>query len=314
MVVYHNDPDGWASARLWYKFLNNYRNDETVRERWKEQGKPEIPIDLPIKFFWTDYGKKPPILNDKFLILVDFSFQPYETFLKVIDKCNGVIWIDHHKTSVEFVEKFSSNFPSNMDYVVYSDNKAACEMVWEYLYNDSEKPLWLKMISCYDVWDFPYGDLQHYLIQFMYSNADKFKNVGYLTDQECWWNKIEEIIDINKIDTYEAVRIGRTIFENWLNDRISVLKSIGWKTHMWDHEVFFVNLKGTNSIPFERFDLSKDCDIWAPFYYDGNSQIWTMSLYSKNVDVSEIAKRYGGGGHKAAAGFQHKSPFWLTTN
>jgi len=30
---------------------------------------------------------------------------------------------------------------------------------------------------------------------------------------------------------------------------------------------------------------------------------WTYSMYSKTVDVSNIAKKYGGGGHKGAAGF-----------
>jgi nanoRNase/pAp phosphatase (c-di-AMP/oligoRNAs hydrolase) len=33
-------------------------------------------------------------------------------------------------------------------------------------------------------------------------------------------------------------------------------------------------------------------------------------MYSKVVDVSEIAKRYNGGGHKGASGFQSKElPF-----
>jgi nanoRNase/pAp phosphatase (c-di-AMP/oligoRNAs hydrolase) len=36
-----------------------------------------------------------------------------------------------------------------------------------------------------------------------------------------------------------------------------------------------------------------------------NGSKWVVSLYTKNpdIDVSEIAYRYGGGGHKAAAGF-----------
>jgi nanoRNase/pAp phosphatase (c-di-AMP/oligoRNAs hydrolase) len=45
-----------------------------------------------------------------------------------------------------------------------------------------------------------------------------------------------------------------------------------------------------------------------PFVFDGEQ--YTVSLYSKTVDVSEIAKKYGGGGHKGAAGFQCKKlPF-----
>jgi nanoRNase/pAp phosphatase (c-di-AMP/oligoRNAs hydrolase) len=39
-----------------------------------------------------------------------------------------------------------------------------------------------------------------------------------------------------------------------------------------------------------------------PFYFAKNK--WVVSLYTtKDIDVSEIAKKYGGGGHKQAAGF-----------
>ena len=41
---------------------------------------------------------------------------------------------------------------------------------------------------------------------------------------------------------------------------------------------------------------------------------WTVSLYStkSDIDVSIIAKNYGGGGHKGASGFQCKElPFKL---
>ena len=44
-------------------------------------------------------------------------------------------------------------------------------------------------------------------------------------------------------------------------------------------------------------------DILMPFSFNGRNGTWTYSMYSKTVDVSEIAKKYGGGGHKGAAGF-----------
>jgi nanoRNase/pAp phosphatase (c-di-AMP/oligoRNAs hydrolase) len=40
---------------------------------------------------------------------------------------------------------------------------------------------------------------------------------------------------------------------------------------------------------------------------------WVVFLYTdkENVDVSNIAKNYGGGGHRSAAGFSAKKfPFW----
>lgn len=40
-----------------------------------------------------------------------------------------------------------------------------------------------------------------------------------------------------------------------------------------------------------------------PFSFNGRNGTWTYSMYSKTVDVSNIAKKYGGGGHRGAAGF-----------
>ena len=44
-------------------------------------------------------------------------------------------------------------------------------------------------------------------------------------------------------------------------------------------------------------------DILMPFSYNGKSGNWSYSMYSKTTDVSVIAKKYGGGGHKGASGF-----------
>jgi oligoribonuclease NrnB/cAMP/cGMP phosphodiesterase (DHH superfamily) len=52
--------------------------------------------------------------------------------------------------------------------------------------------------------------------------------------------------------------------------------------------------------------LAPDCDFAVIWYYDHQDRINKISLRSFHdaVDVSEIAKEFGGGGHKKAAGFQ----------
>ena len=42
-------------------------------------------------------------------------------------------------------------------------------------------------------------------------------------------------------------------------------------------------------------------DICMAFEFDGAK--WVIGLYSKTIDVAEIAKKHGGGGHTNAAGF-----------
>jgi hypothetical protein len=105
-----------------------------------------------------------------------------------------------------------------------------------------------------------------------------------------------------------AIRQGEFIFNVWLKHQEEIVKSIGFETFVSfkgkKYRAFCVNGKGFNSIPFERSEELKDYDLWLTFFYTGNKDTWTISLYSAKVDVSEIAKAMGGGGHKGAAGFQ----------
>lgn len=49
-------------------------------------------------------------------------------------------------------------------------------------------------------------------------------------------------------------------------------------------------------------------DAFIAFAFNGKE--WIVSMYSASVDVSAICKKYGGGGHKGAAGFHAmKLPF-----
>ena len=52
--------------------------------------------------------------------------------------------------------------------------------------------------------------------------------------------------------------------------------------------------------------LAPDCDFAMIWYWDHEDKHTKVSLraFHDAVDVSEIAKQFGGGGHKKASGFQ----------
>lgn len=59
--------------------------------------------------------------------------------------------------------------------------------------------------------------------------------------------------------------------------------------------------------------------VWDETKYDAMLMFgyrkgqWHVSLYStkEDVDVSVVAKKYGGGGHRGASGFQCAYPFFI---
>lgn len=76
------------------------------------------------------------------------------------------------------------------------------------------------------------------------------------------------------------------------------------KTGVVNYKFICINKERFNPINF-GIDYHKDSyDGAACFHYDGKD--WCFSLYNDNgeVDCSAIAKQYGGGGHKGAAGFR----------
>jgi len=83
---------------------------------------------------------------------------------------------------------------------------------------------------------------------------------------------------------------------------------------------FFTTFEGYRAVACNAGNVSSqlidydqgDYDIMMPFIYDGSR--WTVSIYTKKaeMDVSALAKKYGGGGHRQAAGFQCKELPFIT--
>jgi hypothetical protein len=76
-------------------------------------------------------------------------------------------------------------------------------------------------------------------------------------------------------------------------------RSYGYETEIDGVRAYACNQYMFGSKGFgEKFDEYPLC---LAYIHDGRK--FVVSLYSTTVDVSEIAKNYGGGGHKGASGF-----------
>jgi nanoRNase/pAp phosphatase (c-di-AMP/oligoRNAs hydrolase) len=76
-------------------------------------------------------------------------------------------------------------------------------------------------------------------------------------------------------------------------------KESSWACPEECQKVFAVNAGNVNSMFFgNKMD---EYDICAAYNYNGDK--YTVSLYSKEIDTSEISESLGGGGHPGASGF-----------
>ena len=74
----------------------------------------------------------------------------------------------------------------------------------------------------------------------------------------------------------------------------------GFETNLDGYKCFAVNMPLMSSDDF-IISNAKMYDLLISFSFNG--KLWSYSIRSETVDCSELAAKYGGGGHKGAAGF-----------
>lgn len=283
---YHDDSDGICSA-YWVASAANindnaYYNDEP--QMYEINYRRKFPMDI--------------VRPNEQIYIVDYSISTDE-MRELLSITRNVTWIDHHKTAIDAYEGFEHNIRG-----VRYDGVAACMLTYCYVNHmtsggegdikpfnlsmTNDAPMFTKLIADSDVLKFEYGDdTRNFFTAF---KAYEFEPLS-----SKWSN-------FTRYGNYEGKMIEEgkimTLYRNaWDKDYLK----LGFETDFEGYSCFAVNL-GYSGVQFFKSLPEGKYDIFIPFVFDGSQYI--ASLYSNAVDVSVIAKKYGGGGHRAAAGFQ----------
>ena len=238
------------------------------------------------------------IISDETVFIVDYSISPDE-MRQLLTITKNVIWIDHHKTAIDKYKDFEFDILG-----IRADGTAACMLTYLYFQhlNKSWKmdqdavPMSIQLIADWDVWKFEFGDdTRYFMVAFnSYDFHPKSTNWNWLTATADDNDGVEPYLAF--IEDGKTMRIFR---DGWARDYMS----LGFEVEFEGYRCFALNLGRCNSEYFKSVK-EKQYDILMAFVFDGSQ--YSVSLYSTEVDVSEIAKKYGGGGHKKASGFQCK--------
>jgi len=226
----------------------------------------------------------PDGLVDKEIYILDFSF-PKDLMAEIVKNNKKVIVIDHHKSAEESV-KMAHEY-------IYEMNRSGAILAWQYFYPDLTVPWLLRYIGDRDIWKLELPDT--FTMGLMLDTFDK--------NFETWSRLAEELEDESTRKQY--IEQGKLIqkYESKVIEDISKLnKEIvefeGYETYAVNAPHFFASQIG-HTLRKEKPPIAI---IWQ--WSKGNINVSLRS--DGSVDVSEIAKKYGGGGHKAAAGFELK--------
>lgn len=279
-VIYHRaDYDGIFSREVARKFL---------------------PADT--EFIGWDYGDEAPIIESGTqLYMIDISVESLMTY-------PGLTWIDHHKSAID---KFS-HIPIS-GYRI--DGVAACRLAYQWFLQGSlaeggkitvlpikenfinrevDEPLALTLAGEYDVWDHRGNNGKEF--QFGLDSVVS-PDFNLLLSNECEGRNY----------THEIIKIGRAAMNCYAKRDADIMRERSF-TVKWEGLTFLVlNTPRCNSNTFALKDIPKTGhDALMAFCYTGKQ--WSFSLYhanhNKNIDLSLIASKYGGGGHRGACGFR----------
>jgi len=223
----------------------------------------------------------PEGLDGKQIFFIDI-IPPDEAIIKKVIKDNAsVVAIDHHKTSESKMNLFK-------DYS-FDNGHSASILAWKYFHPDKPVPKLLLFIEDVDIWKWEYPE------------TDKFISALSLYEYDFnVWDKIAS--DIENPDSFAGYLSNGEIVSNysckivgWLSEKATMVEFEGYKVYAVNAP-HFINGRVAH-------DLIKESFPFAIAWFQEKNVIHASLRSDGTVDVSEIAKKYGGGGHKTAAGF-----------
>lgn len=292
LILYHNNcPDGWAAAYI-------------CKMRYPEA-----------ELMGLNHGMLPEALEELFIystgkdvIMVDYSLRTRELNDRLNSVAKSFRILDHHKTALAALDGAA--------YATFDMKRSGAGLAWDYLFGkDSELKLPL----------YRYGMATGEFLE-----AETYPRpwwVNYTEDQDLWnWvlpgsqtinaylmvqpRTIEVWSDISKMLMSEVIELGKGVrqyIEYYTKNVVADLQEGVLVFEGRNYRTAVLNIPYSGVSEAGNAVCKAGYDIGLAWFERGDG-VTQFSLRSNkdgsNVDVSAIAKMYGGGGHQNAAGFQ----------
>lgn len=265
IIVYHgNCLDGMTA--LW-----------VCRQRWPEADAYE-----------GMHGVAPNIdlLRDRVVVMVDFVW-PLEAMQEVLEVAQAVQVIDHHKTAQETLQALTGHPKLT---ATFSMSKSGAGLAWDTLMPDQPRPEFVSYIEDADLWAWKLeGSRQIHLAL-----------ESYDLDFSLWCYLIERT---EKLGIWFLRTEGYTL-EHFQNKLVREVVSHAQIEGIGDYEVLSVCCPCVELVSDVGAKLAEGMPFAAAWRQGPNgSRIYSLRSAPDGIDVSEVAKLYGGGGHAHSAGF-----------
>lgn len=277
LCIYHgNCDDGFAAA--W-----------SVRHAFGEEA---------VEFYAGQYQRDPPDVTGRQVIMVDFSYK--RPVLDAMGRsAQSILILDHHHTAAQDLFGFKEPIwgPQAINegiWALFDMNRSGAGLTWDFLHINTPRPAFIDYIEDRDLWRkaLPGGDEFTIALR---SHPQDFET----------WDALVQAGPEALIDEGKSI-------QRYYRLRVEELKRSAYAATLAGIPLWVTNAPyfAASEVAGE---LAEHTGAGACYFEVGKGR-WAYSLRSRNgVDVSEIAKKFGGGGHKSAAGFTVDAPVHTAT-
>jgi len=285
LVLYHaNCQDGWAAAWAAWTKLGDAADYQPA-----------------------NYGDDPPDVAGRDVYVLDFSWKR-KHMLDMATVAKSLTCLDHHKTAEQ--ELAGLEHPSFR--CVFDMKKCGARLAWEYFRPGEPAPFLIDLVQDRDLWTWklPESRALNAWLGVQERNFGRWtwiagrlkapvpKPGGVKFGKLMWPVSLEYDSDCR-----ECVEQGQAIL-TYQQEVINSHVRQATEREVAGHRVLVANV--TTLVSEITGELAQDRPFGATYRDElgRGLRIWSLRSREGGIDVSEIARSMGGGGHKQAAGFQ----------
>jgi oligoribonuclease NrnB/cAMP/cGMP phosphodiesterase (DHH superfamily) len=249
--------------------------------------------NIEAKYIPLDYDDSMPSWEEGDTVyMVDYCRKPAD-LITLLDGGAEVIVLDHHKSALENINELPNEYLMSPKFTHVLDMTHSGAMVtWQYFHGRVDPPAILTYIQDRDLWQWHYP-------------ATKAVIMGLFSEEfdfEKW-----DIYAVNYYEFEKLIERGEVLVE-YRDKQIKDNAKSAYLVDIPQHGLTGVPVVNTlpelrSDVCHELLQMHPDAPIAIAWFTRG--RVLQFSLRSRGeVDVSAIARLYGGGGHHSAAGVE----------
>lgn len=220
----------------------------------------------------------PELSQSARLAIVDFAY-PRQQLLDLSEQVETIVVLDHHRSAAQDLK--------DLPFARFDMSKSGARMAWEYWHPGHDLPELLAYVEDRDLWNWVLPESREVALAitqtiFSFQSWENF-DVGEL--------KAEGRILLGYQQSLIARAMSKTHWRELAGYEIPVVNSLLFQSEIGD----------------ELCKKFPEAPFAAVYYQRGDHEAWSLRSIGE-FDVSEVAAKFGGGGHRNASGFSRPVP------